>query len=144
MKKIWIVALVALAGVALAGFDQYNSKNYLTALAPTPVANSASVVTNASPLDIAGLPGNGSLVFQYSCANDAAAVLSFSIKTSATTNGTYTTWTNADGVSSWTYTNSSGNARILFRPNTVSRYLRVFVTPTAVTNGVAGALLVTE
>lgn len=140
-RMIGIAALVTCAGLAFAGFDEYVAKNYTTCIAPTAV--NASAVTN-TPVDISGLPGNGSLVLAYSCANAANAVLSFSLATSATTNGTFTTWTNASGMSAFAYTNASGFARLLFRPNAVSRYLRVTVTPTAVTNGMAGAVLVTE
>jgi hypothetical protein len=148
MKRIAMFsAIVALfASVALAGFDQYNSKNYTTCLNPKAVTTSAAVITNSTStgVDIAGLPGNGCMVFAYQCNNQADAVLSFSLSSSATTNGTYATYTNADGVSAWAYTNAAGFGKILFRPNSVSRYLRVTVTPTAVTNGVAGAVLVTE
>lgn len=143
MKKILIIAgLVVAAVTARAGFDLYNSKNYKTILTPNLV--NASVVTNAAAVDISGLPGIGSIVFAYKCDNVSAASLAFSLETASTTNGTYTTFTNADGVSTWAYTNASGYGRILFKPGAVSRYVRARVTPTSCTNAVAGVILVTE
>ena len=144
-KSIIIAAILAVIGMAAqAGFDQYNSKNYTTCLTPS-VINAANVTNSATTgTDIIGLPGNGCLVFSYSCVNDAAAILKFQVATCATTNGSYAVYTNSDSVASWSFTNSAGHAKMLFKPNSVSRYLRVYVTPTVVTNGFAGALLVTE
>lgn len=146
-KLILIAALVAVGGlVAFAGFDQYNSKNYTTALKPTYVADDSVAVTNSvtTGVDIAGLPGIGCMVFSYKCDNVAGAILKFQIATCATTNGSYSVFTNSDGASSWSYTNAAGYGKVLFKPNTASRYLRVYVTPTLVTNGCVGAVLVTE
>ena len=150
-KKIKIAMLASavlavLSVSAFAGFDMYTSKNYTTILAPQPVANSSVAITNlpGNVKTVAGLVGKGALVFTYSCANTAAATLSFSVSSSATTNGTFTTYTNDSGVSSWIFTNSSGVAVIPFRPGSVSACLRADVTPTVVTNGVCGVILVTE
>ncbi|MEN6537752.1 MAG: hypothetical protein ABFD89_29140 [Bryobacteraceae bacterium] len=145
-RKIAIAAGVAVVGtlVAFAGFDQYTSKNYTTLLQPTAV--NAATVTNSSTtgIEIAGLIGNGCLVFGYNATPVEGSILSFSVSTCATTNGTYTTWTNSDGVAAWAFTNAAGFATMKFRPNSVSRYMRVTVTPTAVTNGSASCVLVTE
>lgn len=148
MKKlISIAALVVACGLAAwAGFDQYAGKGYTKILAPTRIANSAVAITNtpANAVSVAGRVGNGCLVFAYQCNNASGATLSFQVLSSATTNGTYKVYTNASGVSAWAYTNSAGFATLSFRPGSVSRYLRAKVTPTAVTNGVCGVLLVTE
>ena len=149
IKKVMIITavLAVIASIsAFAGFDMYTSKNYITVLAPTRIADSSAAITNlpSNVKTVAGLVGKGALVFSYSCENTAAATLSFAISSSATTNGTFVTYTNSDGVASWTYTNASGVAVIPFRPNSVSACLRVTVTPTLVTNGVCGAILVTE
>lgn len=146
-KILMIAACLAVVGMsAFAGFDQYNSKNYTSLLTPHYLADSTAVVSNSvnSGVDIMGLPGNGCIVFEYKCDNAAGAIIAFQIATCATTNGTYTVYTNSAGVSSWSYTNSAGHGKVLFKPNTASRYLRVYATPTLVTNGVAGAVLVTE
>ena len=146
-KSIIIAAILSVIGLAAqAGFEQYTQKNYTTCLNPTALADSSVVVSKSATtgVDIMGLPGNGSLVLAYQCNNAAGAILSFQVGTCATTNGTYTIWTNAAGVSAWAYTNTVGFSKILFKPNSVSRYLRVYATPTLVTNGVAGAILVTE
>lgn len=146
-KLILIAALVSVVGmVAFAGFDQFNSKNYTTGLKPTFVADDSVALTNSvtTGVDIAGLPGNGCMVFSYKCDNITGAILKFQIATCATTNGSYAIYTNSDGVASWSYTNSAGYGKVLFKPNTASRYLRIYVTPTLVTNGCAGAVLVTE
>lgn len=147
-KIAFAAGLAAVAGLAaFAGLDMYEGKNYTTLLQPTAIADgSVGAVTNSSTtgVEIAGLPGSGCLVFGYNATPAAGSILSFSISTCATTNGTYVTWTNASGVSAWAYTNSAGFAKIKFVPNSVSRYLRVTVTPTAVTNGSASAILATE
>lgn len=146
-KLILIAGLVAVVGaVALAGFDQYNSKNYKTCLSPTFLADDSTAITNSitTGVDIMGLPGNGCMVFSYQCNNTAASILKFRIATCATTNGSYVVYTNSDGAASWSYTNAAGFGKVLFRPNCASRFLRVYVTPTLVTNGVAGAVLATE
>jgi hypothetical protein len=146
MKKILIgIAAALFAVAAFAGFDQYASKNYKTLWAPQVIAGSA-VTTNSliTGTDIAGLVGEGSVVFAYSVTNVAGATLQFQLQSCATTNGTYVTVTNGSGESSWTVTNSSGFARIKVRPNAQNRYLRVVVTPSLATNPVVGAILVTE
>lgn len=145
MKKIGLIlAVVCVAVAAFAGFDQYTSKNYTTLLAPQAV--NASVVSNSATagVDIAGLVGGGAVVLGYKCNNDAGAILSFQIGTCATTNGAYVTYTNMAGASVWAFTNAAGFAVIPFRPNRANRYLRVYATPTVVTNGSASAVLVTE
>lgn len=146
MTAISIAAIMAVAGLALAGFDMYTAKNYTTLLAPTYVATSDVAITNSTStgVDVAGLPGAGAVLFMYSTTNGATSVLSFSLYSCATTNGTYVKFTNSAGVSAWAYTNGSGVAKVAFTPNQVSRYMRVVVTPTATTNGVCGAVLVTE
>ncbi|MFA6063963.1 MAG: hypothetical protein WC736_15350 [Gallionella sp.] len=149
LKKVIAVAAVLTVAACLsvfAGFDMYTSKNYTTILAPQRVADSSVAITNlpGNVKTVAGLVGKGAMLFTYSCENTAAATLAFSISSSATTNGSFMTYTNASGVSSWIYTNASGVAVIPFTPNSVGRCLRVTVTPTVVTNGVCGALLVTE
>lgn len=143
IKKVALI-LFAVALSCHAGFDQYAGKKYTTCLVPMAVNDAAVTNSATTGTDIIGLVGNGCLVLPYSCTNDAGAILSFKLASCSTTNGSYTTYTNAAGVSSWSYTNAVGYALISFRPNTVSRYLRVYVTPTLVTNGVAGAILVTE
>jgi len=137
-----VVAVFGLA--AYAGFDQYTSKNYTTLLQPSAV--DAATVTNSSTtgVDISGLIGNGALVFGYNATPTTTSIVSFAISTCATTNGTYTTWTNGDGVAAWAFTNAAGFSTVKFRPNSVSKYLRVTVTPTLVTNGSASCVLVTE
>lgn len=143
-KMIPITAAFLVAGLATAGLDTYTGKNFTTCLTPTAV-NAAPVTNSAvTGTDIASLPGKGALLLSYRCDNAAAAVLSFSIGTCSTTNGTYAAYTNASGVSAWAFTNASGVAVLPFTPNSVSRYMRVTVTPTAVTNGNAAAVLVTE
>lgn len=144
MKKLLVIVGLVAACVlsARAGFDQYNSKNYTTILAPSLV--NASVVTNATAVDISGLPGIGAIVFAYKCDNVSAASLSFGLETASTSNGTYTVYTNSDGVSAWAYTNGTAYGKVLFKPGSVSKFIRARVTPTSCTNAVAGVILVTE
>lgn len=148
MKKKIALALSAVlfvSSLAFAGFDQYTSKNYTTLLSPNVITASNGAFSNAvDGVAVAGLVGKGCVVIQYVATNMATSSLSFSFSSSATTNGTYTTYTNADGVSSWAYTNAAGVATIKFNPNAVSKYLRTTVTPTAVTNGACSVILVTE
>lgn len=131
---------------AFAGFDQYNSKNYTTCLVPQYIADDSLIISNSAVtgVDIVGLPGNGCMVFGYRCTNAATAILKFEILSCATTNGSYAVVTNSAGQSSWSYTNAAGFGKVLFKPNAASRYLRIRVTPTEVTNGSASAVLVTE
>ena len=146
MKKIIIAvaAVFAVGLVAFAGFDQYVSKNYTTILAPQAVnANAVSNSVN-SGVDISGLVGGGAIVFGYKCDMAAGSIIQFTLGTCASTNGTYTTYTNMTGASAWSYTNNAGFATVPFRPNRANRYLRVYATPTLVTNGSASAVLVTE
>lgn len=146
MIKSIAVVLFAVALSCHAGFDQYTGKNYTVLLNPSYMADSTSPVTNSATtgVDVMGLQGNGAVVLSYKCDNAAGAILKFQIKSSSTTNGTYAVYTNLLGESSWSFTNTVGSSKVLMKPNEASRYLRVFVTPTVVTNGVAGAVLVTE
>lgn len=149
-KILTVAALVVAVGClqAQAGFDMYEAKKFTTCLAPTLVADNTAAITNSTVtgVEVAGLIGNGALVFSYQCNGGGAnAVLSFSVASSSTTNGTYYTYTNASGTSAWAFTNAAGYAVMKFRPNGVNRYLRVVVTPSgSVTNAAAGALLITE
>lgn len=139
------VIMAALVAAAVAGFDQYTSKNYTQLMTPRVIASSASAFSNAlDGVDISGLVGNGAVVISYCATNLATSVLSVSFSSSATTNGTYTTYTNADGQAAWVYTNAASAAVFKFKPNTVSKYFRTTVTPTAVTNGTISVMLVTE
>jgi hypothetical protein len=135
-----------LAGAACAGFDTYTGKTFTTILNPVVQAASTSNITSAvTGVDIARLPGEGAIQFAYCVNNHPAATVSFSVATCATTNGIYVTYTNASGVSAWVYTNATGYATIPFNPNSVLQYIRVTATPNAsVTNGIAGAMLITE
>mgnify|MGYP001616408212 CR=1 FL=1 len=170
VKKITLIAalVVAVAGVALAGFDQYTGKNYTTLLASESLGvtqtgastNAVSIdgsntnafsltttiaaVTNSTitGVDCSGLVGRGAVVFTLD--PGAGGVLSVSLSSCATTNGTYTTITNDQGQSSWSVTNTGAFKVIPVRPNSFSRYWRTTVTQTGCTNASAGAVLVTE
>jgi hypothetical protein len=163
-----IAAIVAIAFPAFAGFDQYTGKRYTTLMAPTPlgvtqtgattnmvtldgaVTNAQNVVqtigaiTNSvtTGVDCVGLVGRGAVVFTL--APGVGGILSATISTCATTNGTYVTVTNDQGQATWSVTNTAAYRVVPVRPNAFNRYWRVNVTATGVTNGVAGAVLVTE
>jgi hypothetical protein len=157
---IAFAAIAAVVGLAYAGFDQYTSKNYTTLLAPTPIGVTsigsgtnytdtitATVTNSVQPLcvDCVGLPGKGALVMSLNPGNGAAGgVVRISFSTSATTNGTYVTVTNANGVASWAVTTTAANVVAPIVPNAQSRYWRATATATAVTNGSVDAIIVTE
>jgi len=170
-KKFLIsVAVACTASLpALAGFDQYTGKTYTTLLEPTPlgvtqtgaitnmvtldgattnamnVVSSVPAITNSTStgVDCVGLVGRGAVVFTLT-PGGTNGIVSATLSTCSTTNGTYTTVTNDQGQSVWAATNAAAVRVTPVRPNAFSRYWRVTVTATGVTNGVAGAVLVTE
>lgn len=157
-KLAIIAALVASVGlVAFAGFDQYTSKNYTTLIKPTTIgvtyfADGATTQTvaivsnsNANVVNCSGLVGRGALVMNMNPGNGGnAGVISVMFETCATTNGTYVTLTNADGVSSWAVTTTAAVVVAPIVPNSQSKFWRCKATATAVTNGSFSAILVTE
>ena len=134
------VALATVAGVALAGFDMYASKNYTTIIAPTVLTAGVAVSNSAnSGVDCVGLQGVGALVIGYDCNDTAAATVTVVIQTSTTSNGVYT------AAKTLTVTNGAAYNVSAIVPNNLGRFWRAVVTPGATTtNAEVGVLLVTE
>lgn len=173
MNRIVLIlsAIVAMSAMTcFAGFDQYTGKNYTTLLAPTPlgvtqtgattnmveiggavtnvmnVVASVPVVSNSfgNVVSFAGKVGRGAIVFSLD-PGVAGGVLTATLWTSATTNGTYALYTNDQGESSWAVTNTEAFKVIPVRPNNASKYWRAqIVASTGCTNASASAVLVTE
>ena len=150
MKKLLVSILaMGLVGIAHAGFDTYGL-NYTTLLTPTAIGTNATaaevlVVTNSATgangaaVDLSGLIGKGALVLSAG----GNGTVSFALQQCATTNGTFTTVTNA-GATSYTVTNGATPRVIAITPNALSRYVRTVVTAatTVVTNGNISAMIV--
>jgi hypothetical protein len=174
MKKLIgiVAAMLAVTGLAHAGFDMYTGKTYTTLLKPTLVGvqmtgaltnmvtldggttnamlvtsgshNSGATNSTATGVDCVGIPGVGALAISLNPGVGADGVVSVSFKTCATTNGTYVTVTNAQCDSAWAATGTAAYVVAPVVPNAFGRYWRTIVTASGCTNASAGAVLVSE
>jgi hypothetical protein len=172
-KLIGIVAALAIAtGLSHAGMDMYTGKTYKTLLKPTTVGvtmtgaltnmvtldgaetnamkvttgSASGVVTSSVPtgIDCVGLQGVGALALSLNPGISAGGIVSVSVSTCATTNGTYVTLTNAQGSSAWAATGTAAYVIAPVVPNAFGRYWRVTTTYSGATNATVGAVLITE
>lgn len=145
MKKIAmiLVVLVALSGVAVAGLDTYDSITVKTLAAPVTVTGSQS---NAV-VDVAGAKGTCNLLLDIGPAvtNAANFTCTATLKTCATSAGTYYTVTNMTGnACALTSTNHSGTGSatsIKVEAAVLKRYVKLYYTAANDTCVVAGKLL---